>query len=368
MKHRIRTQAVTGIGAAALLILAASATPQPPGAAPAPGAGQAASVSAAQQSLPWAFPVAGGRGAAPGGRGGSGAAGFGRANGASGGGGRGPVDQTMQHIPGSPVGFTRAQIGDMYNVVDWFPDSHPPYPDIVIHGRRPSVGGCGYCHLPTGFGRPENAPIAGLSADYIIQQMAEFKAGNRKSAEPRLPGVSMMTNLSIGANDDEIKAAAAYFASLKYKGWMRVVETDTVPTTRVAGGMLAPAEPPATEPIGTRIIEVPESIDRAEMRDTSTPFIAYVPKGSIEKGRVLATTGGNGKTVACTVCHGSDLRGMGWIPPLANRSPSYLARQLFDFQQGVRTGKNAFLMKDAVEKLTPEDIVNLLAYAVSREP
>ena len=350
------------------LALAVVLFAQAPGAVPGPAPAQTAAPSAAQQSLPWAFAVAPGRGGGAG-RGPAGASGARGAFGASGAaGGRGPVDETLRHVPGSPVGFTLAQIRDQFNVVDWFPGAHAPYPDIVIHGRRPGVGGCGYCHLPNGFGRPENAPIAGLSADYIVQQLADFKTGARKGSEPRLPGPTMMTNLAKSATDEEIRTSAEYLAGLTYKGWIRAVETDTVPVTRVNGGMLAPADPAATEPIGNRIIEVPEDFDRTEIRDTSSPFIAYVPKGSIEKGRVLATTGGNGKTSACGYCHGNDLKGLGWVPPLAGRSPSYLVRQLFDFQQGNRNGKNAFLMKAAVERLTVEDMVDLIAYAVSRQP
>jgi cytochrome c553 len=348
--------------ASAALAVAVILFAQAPGPATGPTATQAVPASAAQQSLPWAFAVAPGRGGA--GRGAGGPSGASAASG-----GRGPADDgTLRHVPGSPVGFTLTQIRDMYNVVDWFPGSHPPYPDIDIHGRRPGVGGCGYCHLPTGFGRPENAPIAGLTADYIIQQLADFKTAARKGSEPRLNGPTQMTNLAKNATDEEIRNAAEYFSNASFKGWIRAVETDTVPVTHVSGGMLAPVDPPATEPIGTRIIEVPESFERTEIRDTSSRFIAYVPKGSIEKGRVLATAGGNGKTVPCIYCHGNDLKGLGWVPPLAGRSPSYLARQIFDFQQGTRAGKNAFLMKGAVEKLTVEDIVNVIAYAVSRQP
>ena len=36
------------------------------------------------------------------------------------------------------------------------------------------------------------------------------------------------------------------------------------------------------------------------MHDSRSHFIAYVPPGSIEHGRQLATTGGSGKTAPCT--------------------------------------------------------------------
>jgi cytochrome c553 len=52
-------------------------------------------------------------------------------------------------------------------------------------------------------------------------------------------------------------------------------------------------------------------------------------------------------------------------PALAGRSPSYLARQLYDFQQGARRGEMAAAMQPVVAKLTGADIVNLTAYLAS---
>ena len=56
------------------------------------------------------------------------------------------------------------------------------------------------------------------------------------------------------------------------------------------------------------------------------------------------------------------------LPPLAGRSPSYRAREIFDIQQGARAGSHPMisLMKRTVEKLTPDDIINITAYLASR--
>ena len=62
-----------------------------------------------------------------------------------------------------------------------------------------------------------------------------------------------------------------------------------------------------------------------------------MPVGSIKKGEALVTTGG-GKTTKCSVCHGADLKGLGPVPGIAGRSPSYTVRQLFDTQRGTRKG------------------------------
>ena len=149
---------------------------------------------------------------------------------------------------------------------------------------------------------------------------------------------------------------------------IKVVETATVPKTRVAGWSLTALPGGETEPIAGRIIEVPEDLERFEMRDSRSHFIAYVPPDSIEQGRQLATTGGSGKSAPCTICHGPDLNGLRPIPGLAERSPSYLVRQLYDFQHGTRAGPWSPLMAPNVIKLTLDDMVGLAAYAASLPP
>jgi cytochrome c553 len=196
--------------------------------------------------------------------------------------------------------------------------------------------------------------------------MADFKNGDRRSAEPKMGPPNAMIQDAKAATDDEIKAAAAYFSSFPFKKWIRVVEAKDVPKTRIAGSMHVPASD-GTEPLGQRIIEMPEDLPRTELRDGASGFVAYVPPGSIAKGESIVKTGG-GKSVACGTCHGSDLKGLGPVPPLAGRSPSYTVRQLFDLQQGVRKGPWSALMKSAVEKLTIDDMIAIAAYTSSREP
>jgi len=275
-------------------------------------------------------------------------------------------DPTPKRVPGSDVALTMAQIRNLYKAPDWHPGDHPPMPDIVALGREPGVFACAYCHLPNGLGRPENASVAGLPAAYIIQQVADFKSGARKSADGKLVPPIMMSTLSKTVSDADVRAAAEYFASLKLTPWITVIETDRAPRTRVGGAMLV-VEGREKEPIGQRIIEVPDDLTRTELRDSQSGFTAYVPEGSIKKGEALVSTG-NGKLTACAVCHGADLRGLGPIPALAGRSPSYLVRQLYDFKTGARAGAWSALMKDVAAKLSEEDIVNVAAYAASRAP
>jgi len=277
-----------------------------------------------------------------------------------------PVDPEPKRVPGTTVMLTIAQTRDAFNPPDWHPDGHPAMPEAVAHGRRPAMRACGFCHLVNGQGRPENASLTGLPAAYIIQQMADFKNGDRRSAEPKMGPPNAMIQDAKAATDDEIKAAAAYFSSFPFKKWIRVVEAKDVPKTRIAGSMHVPASD-GTEPLGQRIIEMPEDLPRTELRDGASGFVAYVPPGSIAKGESIVKTGG-GKSVACGTCHGSDLKGLGPVPPLAGRSPSYTVRQLFDLQQGVRKGPWSALMKSAVEKLTIDDMIAIAAYTSSREP
>jgi cytochrome c553 len=278
-----------------------------------------------------------------------------------------PPDTTLQTEPDSKAaGLTNQQIADIFVVPDWYPEAHPVMPKIVSEGRKPDVGACGHCHLPTGYGRPENQSIVGLPAAYILEQISDFKNDLRKSSEPRMGSVSLMARYSKSITDDEAKEAAAYFASIKPVKWIRVVETDTAPKAHPAGGMMVADE--GTEPIGERIIEVSEDYAQTEMRSTKSGFVAYVPKGSLKAGETLVKTGGGGKTIACTTCHGPNLKGVGAIPSIAGRSPSQMARQLIDFQTGARNGAMGAMMKQPVAKLTNDDIVAITAYLASLEP
>jgi cytochrome c553 len=276
-------------------------------------------------------------------------------------------DTAEHRLPASSKVFTRKQVTDLFNPPDWYPEDHPSMPEIVAHGRRPDVRACGYCHLPNGQGRTENASLAGLSAGYIVQQMADYRNGLRKSSEPKMGPPSLMLTLGKAANEEESKSAAEYFSKLKYKPWVRVVETKMVPKTQVEGWILVP-EGGGEEPIGMRIIETPESHERFELRDSMSGFVAYVPTGSLKKGEELVTKGGSGKTLRCSICHGEGLKGLGNVPFLAGRSPSYLVRQMYDFKSGNRQGVWSPLMKEAVSKLTTEDMVAIAAYAASLKP
>jgi cytochrome c553 len=279
-----------------------------------------------------------------------------------------PDDGQPTHVPDSTQSFTIKEERNLFFVPDWHPEDHPPMPDVVAHGRQPDVRACGSCHRAEGTGGPENASIAGLPAAYIIQQIEDYKSGARKFAGPQRSPSVLMTAIAKASNEDEIKAAAAYFSSLKPKANIKVVETDTVPATQIARVFYMQIKDGGTEPIGQRIIETPVDAVQFEHRDTRSQFIAYVPKGSIAKGEALVKTGGAGLTVPCTICHGPDMKGVASIPGIAGRSPSYLVRQLYDFQQHARAGSAGALMAPVVEKLSHDDMISLAAYVASLTP
>jgi len=293
-----------------------------------------------------------------------------------------PAEQTRsRQLPDSPASFSLVDIRDGSNVVDWYPQDHPAMPDIIRLGPAkagPARRGCGFCHLPNGLGRPENAPTAALPPAYFVQQLHDFRDGLRRSADPRKPNTNTMIELARAMTEEEIVQSAEYFAAIQWKPRVKVIETGLVPKTRIVGNLFLPLEETRTEPIAGRLIEVPEDEARSEtVRDPRAGFIAYVPEGSLARGKRLVTLGGativdneiiQGKTTPCTACHAPDLMGVGKVPPIAGRSPSYLARQLFDIQQGTRRGPGIELMKTIVARLTPDDITAIVAYVGSKYP
>lgn len=214
-------------------------------------------------------------------------------------GGKAQPGRNVKQLPATDLKFTEAQIQDPFGPADWFPGDHAVMPNIVAHGRKPTIWACALCHYPNGKG---------------------------------------------------------------------VVETDTVPKTRTSVGMYLPIAGAGKEELGQRIIEVPADPEGTEvLRNPHSAFVAYVPVGSIQKGKELVTNGGK-RTSPCGVCHGVDLNGLGPVPGIAGRSPSYVVRQLYDMQQGTRNGTWTELMKSVVRNLNEDDMLNIAAYVSSLQP
>jgi cytochrome c553 len=269
-------------------------------------------------------------------------------------------DGTVFTLPGSKGRFTRSQISGAGHKppADWYPGDHPPMPRLVAAGD-PSRGitACAACHYPNGKGRPQNSGIAGLNAGYLARQLRDMKAGLRRSAEPRKHNAHQMVTFAKAMRDAEIRQVAAYYAGLPPAARIKVVETRMVPHLRSQEGMWLPAG--GQEPIGNRVIEMPQDVAREQLRDPHAGFVAYVPVGAVARGRQLAAR------LQCATCHGPGLTGNGPVPGIAGRSPSYLGRQLHDMQTGSRHGELAVMMAPVVSGLTGSDMVNLAAYTAS---
>jgi cytochrome c553 len=271
-------------------------------------------------------------------------------------------DVKLIHRPNSEAAFTAAQLGNLFFVPDWHPAAHGPMPEVVAHGRPPDVFACAYCHMPQGQGRPENAPLSGLPAQYIIQQVEDFKSGARGgAAEGGYLPTDGMIKLAKRLSEADLAAAADYFAALRMTRRTRVIETVRVPKTDVVGWTYASGNGSATEELGHRVLELTKDAQAHEQRADGLLYVAYVPMGSIGRGRSLAQS-------TCVTCHGDKLQGVGLIPPLAGRSPTYILRQLVGFRTGARAGAAGAPMKPVVAGMKLDNMIDVAAYAGSLQP
>ena len=150
-------------------------------------------------------------------------------------------------------------------------------PDVVVHGRQPDVRGCAMCHMPNGQGPAGKRADCGAALHLLVQQLTDFKNDLRTSAEPRKTNTAQMIQAAKAMTDDEIKAAATYFSSLKWTPWITVVEADdraadaAVRQRVLRSGMRdrADRQPHHRDPA--------RQSTRFELRDPHSGFIAYVP-------------------------------------------------------------------------------------------
>jgi cytochrome c553 len=280
-------------------------------------------------------------------------------------------DKKPKQLAGSSRSYTQEQIDDQFAPPDWFPEQHAQPPSIILKGIKPAIQACGSCHLMSGLGHPESAYLAGLPFAYLQRQMADFKSGDRK--DPPLHQASLrsarMNGIAKAISDEDARQASQWFASLKPARYYNVVEAQTVLKSYVNNTRMRLVLPSGgSEPVGNRIMVLPQDQAKVELRDPHSGFNVYVPVGSLAKGKTLVETGGSGKTISCSICHGDSLKGLGEIPGLAGQNPLYIVRQLYNFQSGAHSGDAAALMKKVVAKLTETDMVQIAAYLTSLNP
>ena len=143
-----------------------------------------------------------------------------------------------------------------------------------------------------GSGHPESSHLSGMTAAYIVRQMADYKNGVRKDR-------FFMNAIAREMSDEDVRAAAEWFAGLEPIDWIdEVIESDIVPVTYVGRGRMRFLQPDGgTEPIGKRVLEVPQDRALVESRHPYVGFTVYAPAGSVARGEALVTMGAAGKTI-----------------------------------------------------------------------
>jgi cytochrome c553 len=276
--------------------------------------------------------------------------------------------------PPAHAGGPGTQRLDVLNPPDWYPDEHPVMPAVVAHGSPPRGAAaapllpCALCHLPNGAGHVESASLAGLPEDYILRQFAAFRSGERRIEVGDAHARQFLSKLKSSYTNAQVHAAALYFSALAPRPWIQVREAKQVPVSVVDSDSLmrTAVAGEGTEALGRRIIELPENESALRKRDAHSGFIAYVPVGSLAAGKALVSSDAHGPP--CTACHGESLRGLGGIPPLAGRPPTYLVRQLWEYRSGERHGRMAAPMREIAAQLNVEDMLAMAAYLASMPP
>ncbi|MDB4909117.1 MAG: cytochrome c class [Gemmatimonadetes bacterium] len=279
-----------------------------------------------------------------------------------------PYDSvTPLRVPGSDRSFTSAQVHDQLNPPDWAPGAHPAAPAVVLHAPARVNFACGYCHLPSGLGRSENAMLAGLRVDYIKRQLADFKTNARHSPVDN-SFTRRMHEMSLVVTDSEVDAAARYFAALKPMRRATVQERERIPAVWAVGGLYAVRPGADSEPLAGRLIEVTDDLERHELRDANDSFTTYVPVGSVKQGKRIATTDDLMSPTRCVTCHGLGVRGTSLAPGIAGRSPTYLLRQLLAFRAGTRATSTSGPMQKVASRLSLDEMVAVVAYVGTLVP
>ncbi|HEX3398185.1 MAG TPA: c-type cytochrome [Steroidobacteraceae bacterium] len=281
---------------------------------------------------------------------------------------------TPPAAPAAGAPAADAQTLDVFNPPDWYPDEHPPMPAVVAHGSPPQgertapLLPCALCHLPNGAGHVESASLAGLTVEYIVRQFAGFRSGERRIDVGGPRAERLLTLLKSSYTDEQVRAAAGYYSALAPRVWISVRETKWVPASIVdPDSLMRTALDHRTELLGNRIVELPDSESGLRKRDAHSGFIAYVPRGSLIKGKRLVTAADD-RILACTACHGKTLNGHGGIPPLAGRPPTYLVRQLWNYHSGERRGGLAAPMQSVAARMRVDEMLAIAAYLASLPP
>src|SRR5260370_4603396 len=79
-------------------------------------------------------------------------------------------------VPGSAKEYDAAQVRSTTNPPDWFPDEHPPAPNIVKGPNAPPGATCGTCHLMSGQAHPESPDPPRLPPPPTLPHIKHFNS------------------------------------------------------------------------------------------------------------------------------------------------------------------------------------------------
>ncbi|GEA51625.1 hypothetical protein VIN01S_24290 [Vibrio inusitatus NBRC 102082] len=169
-----------------------------------------------------------------------------------------------------------------------------------------AANSCIACHGKLGEGLGDIAPkLAGLSAQYIQDQIHNFKSGDRQNATMK----SMVARL----DNESITEVADYYAKQK------------APLKNIS-------------PRGSQVTY-------------DDPAARLVNQGDWQR-----------QIPSCVTCHGTDTLGVDNFPRLAGQNATYLENQLLDWQQNKRTGDPDNMMKNIAIKLSSDEIKAVAHY------
>ena len=222
---------------------------------------------------------------------------------------------------------------------------------------------CMQCHLANGGSHPESAAIAGLSVNYIIEQVHAFRDGDRADVR-----TGRMVQVAKTISEKDLKDAAEYYAAIgpDRQKWLKTVVGNEVPKgpAPFGGGFRYHAPEGGMEPLPAgMVVEVAENDDLVRARDQiDGGFVQYVHPDDMALGEKVAAEN------KCGTCHGADYKGKGDVPRLAGQHSLYMIRQLKDMQTGARKDKNVAAMKAIVAKLSDREMAAVAAYVASKSP
>lgn len=179
-------------------------------------------------------------------------------------------------------------------------------------GSQPGAMPCVACHGADGLGLAAAGfpRLAGLSAEYVRKQLADFSSGARSNP--------VMQPLAKALTEAEVVAVSQAVAAVPH---------------------------PA-----------PATLHRSEMPTSAAQKLAL--QGAWER-----------QIPACVSCHGPAGVGVGAaFPPLAGQPAAYLAAQLAAWRNGTRHNDPNDLMGHIAKSLTPEEVQGVAQYFASLSP